>query len=176
MARRPPAHGSSLRVRVDMAGTGRASVETGLPVLDDLLALLAQTARFDLELESNAGGGEDEVEAVGRAVGSALAEALAAAGARGIGAATAPADEALAHVTLEVSGRPLVVTNVDLTEARLGGLHTDLLARLLEALAEGAGLTVHVRLLHGEETQHVLAATVKALGLALAEAARPVRG
>jgi imidazoleglycerol-phosphate dehydratase len=155
---------------VETAGSGRASVETGLPVLDDLLELLARSARFDLELESHDGGGEAEVDAVGFALGEALAQALARPGARRVAGATAPADEALAHVTLEASGRPLVVANVDLTSARIGGLRSDLLHRLLEALAEGAGLTVHVRLLHGEDTRHVLVAIVKALGLALAEA------
>lgn len=168
MARRSSAE--DLGVRLDTHGTGRARVETGLPVLDDIVALLARSAQFDLDLESHAGGGEEEVDAVGRALGRALAEALARPGARGIGAATAPADEALAHVTLEASGRPLVVTNVDLTAAHIGGLRRDLLARLLEGLAEAAGLTLHVRLLHGEDTGHVLDAIVKALGLALAEA------
>ena len=170
MARRPAAQGSSLRLRVDTSGSGRARVETGLPVLDDLLELLAGYAGFDLEVESHNGGGEAEVDAVGYALGEALAGALARPGARGIASRTAPADEALAQVTLEASGRPLVLANVDLTAARIGGLRSDLLSRLLEALAEGAGLTVHVRLLHGEDTRHVLDAIVKALGLALAEA------
>jgi imidazoleglycerol-phosphate dehydratase len=144
-----------LRVRLDVGGTGAAEVETGLPVLDDLLGLLAHSARFDLELESHAGGGEAEVDAVGEALGRAFGAALLGTG---------------AQVTLEASGRPLVVANVDLTAARIGGLRSDLLARFLEALARGGGLTLHVRLLHGEDTQHVLDAIVKALGLALAQA------
>ena len=73
-------------------------------------------------------------------------------------------------MSLEASGRPLVVTNVDLTSAHLGGLRGDLLADLIDALARSAGLTVHVRLLHGEETRHIADAIVKALGLALAHA------
>ena len=80
------------------------------------------------------------------------------------------ADEALAHVALEASGRPLVVSNVDLSSARVGGLDTDLVARFLRAFAEGAGLTLHVRLLNGNDTQHVLEAIFKALGVALAQA------
>jgi imidazoleglycerol-phosphate dehydratase len=83
-----------------------------------------------------------------------------------------PADEALAHVALEASGRPLVVSNVDLSDARVGGLGTDVVARFLDALAEGAGLTLHVRLLEGRETEHVLKAIFKALGVALAQACR----
>jgi imidazoleglycerol-phosphate dehydratase len=92
---------------------------------------------------------------------------------RGLGSAVVPADEALAHVALEASGRPLLVTNVDLSEARVGGLETDAVARFLEAFATAAGLTVHVRLLEGTETQHVLDSIFKALGVSLAQALRP---
>ena len=84
-----------------------------------------------------------------------------------------PADEALAHVVLEASGRPLLVSNVDLSDARVAGLDTDIVARFLEGLTEGAELTLHVRLLEGRDTQHVLDAIFKALGAALGEALRP---
>jgi imidazoleglycerol-phosphate dehydratase len=172
MAAGRPSSRVPLRARIDTTGTGQARVATGLPVLDELLALLALSSGFDLDVESHEGGGEAEVDAVGYALGEALAEVLAVPPPRRIADATAPADEALAHVALEVSGRPLLVANVDLTDARLGGLQGDLLHRFLEALAQGAGLTLHVRLLHGEETSHVVYAIVKALGLALGQAAR----
>jgi imidazoleglycerol-phosphate dehydratase len=84
-----------------------------------------------------------------------------------------PADEALANVVLEVSGRPLLVSNVDLSDAHVAGLERDLVSSFLRELAEGAGLTLHVRLLHGEDEQHVLEAIFKALGGALANAAAP---
>ena len=80
------------------------------------------------------------------------------------------ADEALATVVLETSERPRVYSNVDLSGAHVGGLGTDLAARFLRELAEGAGLTLHVRLIDGREPQHVLEAMFKALGVALAEA------
>src|SRR6266566_7611527 len=156
-------------------GTGRASASTGLPVLDHLLGLLAAHAAFDLTLEVAPGRAEDEVAAAGKALGAALRERLSAEGARGIGSAVVPADEALAHVALEASGRPLVVSNVDLSSARVGGLDTDLVARFLRELAEGAGLTLHVRLLNGDDTQHVLESIFKALGVSLAQALRQRR-
>jgi imidazoleglycerol-phosphate dehydratase len=162
-------------VALTTAGAGKAEIETGVAALDELIALVVRAARFDLRVESRATAGEEAVDAVGEALGRALAAPLGAEGARGIGAFAAPADEALAHVSVEASGRPLVVANVDLTEARIGGLRSDLLARFLDALAQGAGLTVHVRLLHGEDTRHVLEAIAKALGLALAEACAPYR-
>jgi len=162
-------------VRVNVAGNGDSNVETGIPVLDHLLGLLAARAGFDLTLNVEPGSADVEIDAAARALGDALEEPLRAPGARGDGSAAVPADEALAHVALEVSGRPLVVSNVDLSEARVGGLGTDLAARFLDRLAQGAGLTLHVRLIEGSETQHVLEAIFKALGAALAEACAPRR-
>ncbi len=161
----------SARLRLD--GSGEATAETGLPVLDHLLEVLAASGRFDLTLELAPDDADAEVIAAGRALGEVLHGLLRADGARGHAAAAMPADEALAHVVLEASGRPLVASNVDLTEARVGGLGTDLAARFLGALAESAGLTLHVRLIDGDDTQHVLEAIFKALGVALAQACRP---
>jgi imidazoleglycerol-phosphate dehydratase len=156
-------------------GGGTASVSTGLPLLDHLLTLLARYAAFDLSLEVEPGAADEEVTAAGRALGDALAGALRAEGSRGHGSAVVPADEALAHVALEASGRPLLVTNVDLSGARVAGLATDIAAEFLQELANGAALTLHVRLIDGEDTQHVLEAIFKALGVALAQSCRPRR-
>jgi imidazoleglycerol-phosphate dehydratase len=164
------------RARVTIDGSGNATVATGLPVFDHLLGLLAGHAGFDLTLEVAPGDPLREIVDAGRALGVSLAGPLGAVGARRIGSAVAPADEALAHVALEASGRPLLVSNVDLSQSRVGGLRTDAVARFLEELAEGAGLTLHVRLVEGRETQHVLDAIFKALGLALAKACRPRKG
>jgi imidazoleglycerol-phosphate dehydratase len=157
-------------IRVELRGSGAASVETGLPVIDRLLERLAEYARFDLALEVEPGAAEAEVAEAGTALGRALAELLRAEGARGYGFASMTSAEALASVVLEVSEDSLVVSNVDLTQARIGGLGTDVARRFLERFAEGAGLTLHVRLLNGTDTQHVLEAIFKALGVALAQA------
>jgi imidazoleglycerol-phosphate dehydratase len=164
-----------LHARVDVGGAGEASVASGLPVLDHLLALLAEHASFDLELEIAPGEAEAEVAAAGRALGRALADALRSEGSRGHGSAVVPADEALAHVVVEASGRPLVVSNVDLSDARVAGLASDIVATFLRELAEGAGLTLHVRLIEGADPEHVLEAIFKALGVALAQSCRPRR-
>jgi len=169
------ADGTRLRVRAAVAAAGRAQVTTGVSILDHLLGLLAEYASFDLSLEVQPGAAADEVAAAGRALGEALSDPLRAEGARGHGSAAVPADEALAHVALEVSGRPLVVSNVDLTDARVAGLASDLVSDFLRELAEGAGLTLHVRLIEGSEAEHVLESIFKALGVALAQACRPRR-
>jgi imidazoleglycerol-phosphate dehydratase len=169
MAGRPQAQ---VRAVVEVHGSGRADVVTGVTILDHLLGLLADRAGFDLRLEVAPGGAVDEIAEAGRGLGEALAPALGA-DARRIGSASAPTEEALAHVALEVSGQPRLVTNVDLSGARVAGLDTDLVARFLEELAGGAGLTLHVRLLVGDDPEHVLESIFKALGIALAQACRP---
>jgi imidazoleglycerol-phosphate dehydratase len=151
-------------------GRGSANVATGVPVLDHLLTELARSGRFDLALEIEPDDPEAEVDAAGAALGRAF-EARLPEGAHG--EATAPADEALATVVVERSGRPLVASNADLTGA--GGLGTDLAARFLRGLSEAAGLTVHVRLIEGEDTGHALAAIFKALGIALSRASAHAR-
>ena len=164
-----------LHARIDVGGLGEASVATGVPVLDHLLGLLAQYGSFDLALEIAPGDAEEEVAAAGRALGQALSDALQAEGSRRHGSAVVPADEALAHVVVEASGRPLVVSNVDLSDARVAGLARDIVATFLHELAEGAGLTLHVRLIEGSDPEHVLEAIFKALGVALAQSCRPRR-
>ena len=136
--------------RVKVGGRGETNVATGLPVLDHLLATLAVYASFDLTLDVEPGSAELEITAAARSLGEALHEPLRADGARGHGSAVVPADEALAHVALEASGRPLLVSNVDLSQARIAGLAGDLAARFLEELAQTAGLTLHVRLVEGK--------------------------
>jgi imidazoleglycerol-phosphate dehydratase len=158
-------------IRVELRGRGSATVETGLPVLDRLLERLAEYAGFDVTLEVEPGAAEAEVSEAGSALGRALAGPLREG--RGYGSAMMTSSEALASVTLERSDTPLLVSNVDLTDARIGGLGTDVARRFLDRFTDGAGVTLHVRLLNGTDTQHVLEAIFKALGVALAEACEP---
>jgi imidazoleglycerol-phosphate dehydratase len=161
---------ASAGVRVNVYGRGDATVETGLPVLNRLLTRLAETARFDIVLDIEPGDTEAEVEAAAAAFGHAIAGPLRVEGARGWGAGALTSAEALAYVVLEASDEPLLVTNFDLTQARIGGLGTDVTGRFLELLAEHAGLVLHVRLLDGTDSGHVLEAIFKGLGAALAQA------
>lgn len=164
-----------LHARVDVAGSGEASVATGVPVLDHLIGLVAQYGSFDIALEIAPGEAEAEIAAAGRALGQAFEGVPRASGSRGHGSAVVPADEALAHVAVEASGRPLVVSNVELSDARVAGLGRDVIGTFLHELAEGAGLTIHVRLIEGSDPEHVLEAIFKALGVALAQSCRPRR-
>jgi imidazoleglycerol-phosphate dehydratase len=161
-----------LRVRVQVAGEGRSNIDTGLPVLDRLLVLLADYSGFDIVVALAPGASARDAVAAARALGEALAPELRAPDAPGYGSGVLPVDEALAHVVLEVSERPVLASNVDLSEARVGGLGSDLVTDFLGRFAEGAGITLHVRLIAGDDAQHVLEAMFKALGVALARACR----
>jgi imidazoleglycerol-phosphate dehydratase len=164
---------SRIGVRVAVHGVGEANVATGLPVLDRLLTLLAEYASFDLALELATSPSVTELAAAGRALGDGIAGPLRAEGTRGHGAAVVPTHEALAHVALAVSDRAAIHSNVDLSRHHVGGIGTDVVAAFLRELASGAGLTLHVRLIEGTETQHVLEAIFKALGVALGDACGP---
>ncbi|HLG09943.1 MAG TPA: hypothetical protein VI409_14845 [Gaiellaceae bacterium] len=159
--------------QINLARAGESRVATGLAVLDHLLEELARTGGFELLLEIAPGEPEAEVGQAGAALGAALEPLLAAEGVAARGFGVVPADEALAMVVVEASGKPLVASNADLTSTRAGGLQTDLAAAFLHDLAESAGLTIHVRLIEGENSQHVLSAIFKALGVALARACSP---
>jgi imidazoleglycerol phosphate dehydratase HisB len=159
--------------QVTFMSGGESRVATGVAVLDHLLEELARTGGFELRLEIAPAEPEAEVGQAGAALGQALVPLLAADEASGRGFGLVPADEALAMVVVEASGRPLVASNADLTSTQAGGLQTDLAATFLHDLAESAGLTIHVRLMEGENSQHVLSAIFKALGVALARACSP---
>jgi imidazoleglycerol-phosphate dehydratase len=155
--------------RVMLDGRGSSNVSTGVPVLDHLLVLLADAGSFGLALEVEPDDPEAEVGAAGTELGRVLAPFLED-GAHGNG--VMPVDEALAMVVVEVSERPRVASNVDLRPLHVGGLDVDLATQFLGGLAESARLTIHVRLLDGEDTANVLGAIFKALGVALAAACR----
>lgn len=159
--------------RIARAGTAATRLATGVAVLDHLLEELALAGDLALSLELAPDEPEAEVGQAGAALGEALAPLLETNGAARRGLGVAPADEALAMVVLEVSGRPLVATNADLSSTQAGGLRSDLAAVFLDELAKAAGLTIHVRLIEGENSQHVLSAIFKALGIALARACSP---
>ena len=140
-------------------------------MLDHLLEEAAEAGGFEVRLEIAPGQPEAEVGAAGSALGAAFAPLL---GPRGRGVGIIPADEALAMVVVAVSGSALVVSNADLSSTRAGGLRSDIAMSFLNGLAEAAGLTIHVRLIEGHDSQHVLSAIFKALGVALADACTPV--
>lgn len=165
--------GTRSGARVTLAREGTANVETGLSVLDHLVGELARAARFRIALEAAPDSTGEAVSAAAAALGSALAERLAGEDAAGQGWSFLPADEALASAALERTDEPRFVTNVDFSDIRVGGVSDDVAARFLGELARTAGVNLHVRVLEGDDPQHVLVAVFKAVGAAFGQACRP---
>jgi len=172
---------TEVEVRLDLDGSGQASVATGVGFYDHLLASLAHHALFDLELRATGDLAVDAhhtVEDVALVLGAALAEALGGrAGITRLGDAAVPMDEALATAAVDVGGRPYAVVDLPFRGERIGALPTQLAEHALEVFARAAGATVHLRAT-GRNDHHLAEAAFKALGRALraAVAADPRRG
>ena len=170
-----------IRVSLNLDGSGRVSVQTGLPFLDHMLTLLGVHGACDLAVKAT---GDLEVdvhhtnEDLGLTLGQAFAKALGdARGIQRFGWAYVPMEEALARVVLDCSGRPkLVVRDLRRPRTKLVGSGTSYqwrdLEHWLESFVRTARLTVHVDLFAGEDFHHTCEAVFKALGKALAQAVR----
>ena len=149
-------------------------VQTGLGFFDHMLVLLGRHGFFGLQLEVQGDlevDGHHTVEDTGICLGQALNQALGdKAGIARYGTAFVPMDEALAMVSLDISGRPYLVFDAQLPFGKVGDFDLELVEEFLRALSVHAGLTLHVRLLSGKNAHHMVEAIFKALGRALAEA------
>jgi imidazoleglycerol-phosphate dehydratase len=166
---------TDVSVELDLDGKGNHRVDTGIPFLDHMLSLMLKhglidgkvRARGDLQVDDH-----HTVEDVGIVLGKALKEALG--GARGIrryGDASVPMDEALAGVSLDISGRPWLHYSVSYPKrSRIKHFNVDLVQDFLLALVAHAGITLHVNVPYGRNTHHMVEGVFKALGMALREA------
>jgi imidazoleglycerol-phosphate dehydratase len=161
---------TSVRVAVDLDGTGKASISTGVGFLDHMLELLAGHSLLDLDVEASGDLQVDEhhtVEDVGITLGMALSEALGERrGIRRYGFLL-PMDEALARVALDLGGRPFVVFEAEFDREKVGDLSTELVEDFVRSLAQHLGANIHVRVEYGRNDHHKIEAIFKALGRAL---------
>ncbi len=167
---------TALRVTLDLDGSGRARVDTGVGFLDHLLTLMSFHAGFDLDLLAGGDLDVDEhhtVEDVLASLGSALSQALGAReGVARYGSAVVPMDEARAIAAVDLVRRPHAEISLAFGGERVGGLALSLLPHALERFTMEAGCTVHVEA-SGKDDHHVAEAAFKALGQALRRAAAP---
>jgi histidinol-phosphate aminotransferase len=167
---------SEVAVTLDLDGSGRYEIDTGLGFLDHMLSQVSAHGLFDLAVRARGDLEVDEhhtVEDVAIAIGQALDSALG--DRRGLvrmGHALAPLDEALAQVVVDLSGRPYAVVEAEFTTHRLGAVDPDLIIHFLETLAFQARMSLHARLLSGRNDHHRAEALFKALGRALDAASR----
>lgn len=167
---------TSVRVEIDLDGSGQYRVDTGNGMLDHLLGQLARHAPLDLAVEAKGDtrpGWHHLVEDVGIALGRALREAVGdGKGIARMAHALVPLDEALAQVALDLGGRPYAVVDVGLSGATVGDLPGDLVRHLLESVALEGRFALHVRVVQGVNGHHKAEATFKALARSLGEAVR----
>lgn len=165
---------TSVAVRLDLDGSGRASIATGLGFFDHMLELVAGHGLFDLTVEAQGDlhtGGHHTVEDVGICLGTAIAEAVG--DKRGInryGSMLVPMDESLVLVALDLSGRPYFAYEGGPVGEAIAGFDAGLVAEFFRAVANHARMTMHVRVLSGGDLHHTIEAVFKAFGKALRHA------
>jgi imidazoleglycerol-phosphate dehydratase len=161
---------------LDLDGSGRYDVATGVGFFDHMLSHIARHGMVDLTVTATGDLAVDAhhlVEDVGIVLGLALAQALGdKRGLRRYGSAMAPMDEALVLVALDLSGRPALEWRVELPGAKVGDFDAELAREFFQAVANNAALTVHFHKLSGRNTHHVLESAFKSFGRALDEALR----
>ena len=163
---------TKIDLTIDLDGSGRADVESGIGFFNHMLTLLAAHGRFDLVL--NCAGdievdGHHSVEDIGIALGQAVHKALGdKKGITRYGTFFLPMDETLVMVSLDISGRPFLVYDAGGAMApMIGQYDTELTEEFLRAFAFNAGITLHVKVMYGTNSHHKVEAIFKALGRAL---------
>lgn len=156
---------------VDLDGTGKYSVETGIGFLDHMLQQLARHSLMDLTLKAEGDLHIDfhhTTEDTGIVIGEAVARALGER--KGIvryGHAYIPMDETLTRVALDLSNRPYLIWKVKFTRDKLGEMDTELFKEWFQAFAQAAGCTLHIETLYGENSHHIVETCFKGLARAL---------
>ncbi|WP_226034827.1 imidazoleglycerol-phosphate dehydratase HisB [Aquibacillus saliphilus] len=165
---------TSIEVSCNLDNGEEVTIDTGVGFFDHMLELLARHGRIGLTVKADGDLHIDShhtVEDVGIVLGQVLKEAL---GDKNqitrYGSAYVPMDETLGFVALDISGRPFLAFDATFTNQKLGNFDTELVREFLQAFAFQSGITLHARVLYGENTHHKIESLFKALGRSLAEA------
>ncbi|MBW3588953.1 MAG: imidazoleglycerol-phosphate dehydratase HisB [Actinobacteria bacterium] len=165
---------TSISVRLDIDGEGTTEISTGVGFFDHMLEQLGRHAAFDLQVKATGDlhiDAHHTVEDVGIALGEALKGALGTKrGIRRFGWCIVPMEEALTRVALDLSGRPLLVYDVAVPAEAIGNYDPDLTEEFFTAFTRSAGITLHVKLLAGKNSHHIVESVFKAVARALADA------
>ncbi|AQS51643.1 MAG TPA: imidazoleglycerol-phosphate dehydratase HisB [Paenalcaligenes hominis] len=160
-----------IRVSINLDGTGRQSLNSGVPFLDHMLDQIARHGMIDLDVHCDGDTHIDDhhtVEDIGIALGQAIAKAIGnKAGIRRYGHAYVPMDESLSRVAMDFSGRPGLFYFVDYSRARIGSFDVDLAREFFQGFVNHAQATVHIDNLRGENAHHQCESIFKAFGRAM---------
>jgi imidazoleglycerol-phosphate dehydratase len=162
---------TQVRVKLDLAGTGKSQLATGVGFFDHMLDQIARHGLIDLQVDARGDlhiDAHHTVEDVGITLGQALAKALGdKKGLTRYGNAYVPLDEALSRVVVDLSGRPGLSFNVDFVRARIGEFDVDLIREFFQAVVNHAAITVHIDNLRGTNAHHQAETVFKAFARAL---------
>jgi imidazoleglycerol-phosphate dehydratase len=166
---------TDIKLILNLDGKGQYSIDTSIPFLDHMLSLMCRHGIFDMKLKARGDIDVDfhhTVEDIGIVFGKAVKQALGnMKGISRFGMATVPMDEALASVSLDISGRPYLVYKVEFPKkSKIKNFDPDLIEDFLQAFVSNSGITLHVESPYGRNTHHIIEAIFKALGRALKEA------
>jgi len=165
---------TEVSLKIDLEGSGKHSIHTGIPFFDHMLSLLAYHSSMDLSLKARGDIDVDAhhtVEDVGICLGDGIRKALGEV--RGIqryGMALIPMDEALGSVALDLSMRPWLVFHMKLKRSRIGTFDLELVEEFFKALCNHGSMTLHINLLYGRNSHHMVEAVFKGFGRALGQA------
>jgi imidazoleglycerol-phosphate dehydratase len=162
---------TEISVSVDLDGSGKSEIATGIGFLDHMLEQLSRHSLIDLTVRAKGDlhidfhhTTEDTGIAIGEAVSKALGERK---GINRYGDAVIPMDETLTRVALDASNRPYLIWKVSFSKPKLGEMDTELFKEWFQAFAQNAGLTLHVENLYGENNHHIVESCYKGLARAL---------
>ncbi|MEW6465173.1 MAG: imidazoleglycerol-phosphate dehydratase HisB [Pseudomonadota bacterium] len=162
---------TEITVRIDLDGTGRAELATGIGFFDHMLDQIARHGLIDLHIQAKGDlhiDGHHTVEDVGITLGQALAKAVGdKRGIRRYGHAYVPLDEALSRVVIDFSGRPGLVAHVPFTSGMIGSFDTQLMHEFFQGFVNHAFVTLHIDNLRGANAHHQAETVFKAFGRAL---------
>ena len=158
-------------VAVELEGSGKAEIETGMPFFNHMLDSFSRHGLFDIKLQAQGDLEVDyhhTVEDVGLALGEAFKNALGDKhGIRRFGEASCPLDETLAKVVIDLSGRPYLSYNVKIRPGRVGSFDTDLPHEFYAAFTNQLGMNLHIDVIRGENPHHIIEACFKAFARAM---------
>lgn len=169
---------TSVQLRIHLHGTGQVHLAFPVPFLQHMLHLFAVHGQFDLTVTATGDVDVDDhhlVEDIGLCLGKAVYQGLGnKKGIRRYGERHTPMDESLARAVLDISGRPAFVRIGEIPAARIGTFSTELVNEFFKSFANEARLALHLAVLYGENSHHMVEALFKATGAALAEAVQQV--
>ena len=165
---------TSIELRLNLEGTGAGKIATGVGFMDHMLTLFARHARMDLDVICKGDTFVDDhhsVEDIGICLGAAIAKAVGdKRGIRRYGSMLLPMDEALVLCALDLSGRSCLRYTAQIPSQKIGTFDTELVEEFFLGLTRSAGLTLHMKIMDGTNSHHIVEAMFKALGRALREA------